>query len=222
MADPATGQRGRFVTFEGGEGAGKSTQIRRLAARLEMAGRRVRLTREPGGSEGAEEIRGLLVTGATGRWDAVTELLLLYAARRDHYFRLIEPALADGIWVLCDRFADSTMAYQGFGRGVDRETIRALHRLVLGEVTPDLTLLLDIAPERGLARAMNGEGAVDRGGETRFERMDLSFHEKLRRGFLAIAAEEPDRVAVIDADRDAEAVADDVAETVRRRLGAAV
>lgn len=218
MADrPA---RGRFITFEGGEGAGKSTQIRRLAASLEAAGFEVCLTREPGGSPGAEQIRELLVTGETGRWDAVTELLLLYAARRDHVQRLIEPALARGCWVLCDRFADSTMAYQGYGHGLELGKIRELHRIVLGEMKPDLTLVLDLPPEAGLARTRADGDAARRGGEDRFERMELAFHERMRDGFHAIAAAEPERVALVDAAQDPEAVRKAVADIVRDRLGA--
>ncbi|UUX52289.1 dTMP kinase [Nisaea acidiphila] len=210
--------RGRFITFEGGEGAGKSTQIRKLSASLEAAGIEVCLTREPGGSPGAEQIRELLVTGETGRWDAITELLLLYAARRDHVQRLIEPALARGCWVLCDRFADSTMAYQGYGHGLDLQKITDLHRIVLGELKPDLTLVLDLAPETGLARTRAGEEAARRGGEDRFERMELAFHERMREGFHAIASSEPDRVVLIDAGKPLEKVQDAVATAVRERL----
>ena len=163
VVDCAALERGRFITFEGGEGAGKSTQIRVLAAALERAGKTVCLTREPGGSGGAEQIRELLVTGDPDRWDAMTELLLLYAARKDHVRRLIEPALENGTWVLCDRFADSTMAYQGYGHGLDRSKIAALHKIVLGDLSPDLTIILDLDPEAGLARTRATDEAA-RGG----------------------------------------------------------
>lgn len=207
--------RGRFVTFEGGEGAGKSTQVRRLADALRAAGVPVRQTREPGGSPGAEEVRGLLVTGGTGRWDALTEALLHSAARRDHLVRTVLPALDAGEWVLSDRFADSTMAYQGYGHGLGREAPDALYALVAGPFRPDLTLVLDVPAEVGLARAAGRGGAEDR-----YERMDRAFHERLRHGFLDIARREPDRCAVIDAARDPDAVAADVLAAVRARLGA--
>ncbi|WP_420404980.1 dTMP kinase [Nisaea sp.] len=220
MADQPDRARGRFITFEGGEGAGKSTQIRLLAAALEASGREVCLTREPGGSPGAEQIRELLVTGETGRWDALTELLLLYAARRDHVKRLIEPALERGCWVLCDRFADSTMAYQGYGHGLELDRISDLHRIVLGDLKPDLTLVLDLPPETGLARTRTGGEAARRGGEDRFERMELAFHERMREGFRTIATAEPQRVVLVDAARDPSAVTAEVAALVRARLGA--
>src|SRR6266571_6683152 len=136
--------RGRFITIEGGEGAGKSTQVDLLMGALAGAGIAAERTREPGGSDGAEAIRGLLLDGATERWDAIGEALLLYAARRDHVLRLIQPALERGVWVVCDRFADSTLAYQGYGRGLPLADLLALHRLVLGDFTPDLTPILDL------------------------------------------------------------------------------
>jgi len=222
VADEPGRARGRFITFEGGEGAGKSTQIRLLAAALQAAGTEVCVTREPGGSPGAEQIRELLVTGETGRWDAMTELLLLYAARRDHVQRLIEPALARGCWVLCDRFADSTMAYQGYGHGLDLDRIAELHRLVLGDMKPDLTLVLDLAPEIGLARTRADGEAERRGSEDRFERMELAFHERMREGFHAIAAADPERVVLVDAARETNAVTEDIAQLVRARLGAGI
>jgi dTMP kinase len=151
-------------------------------------------TREPGGSSGAEAIRALLVTGDPGRWDAETEALLVYAARRDHVARTISPALARGAWVLCDRFADSTMAYQGYGHGLGRAFVEALHRLVLGDLKPDLTFVFDLPVAAGLARAGRRPGQ-----ETRFERMDAAFHERLRAGFQEIAAREPGRCVLIDA-----------------------
>lgn len=202
---------GRFVTFEGGEGAGKSTQIARLADVLEQAGQAVVQTREPGGSPSAEAVRTLLL-GHAQEWQPLGETLLHFAARAEHLAQTVRPALAAGKWVLCDRFTDSTRAYQGFGQGVEMETIAALERMVVGDTRPDLTLILDVPAETGLARA-NGRGAADR-----YEGMDLAFHERLRQGFLAIAEGEPERCAVIDADRDLDAVAQTVLDTVRRRL----
>lgn len=206
---------GRFITFEGGEGAGKSTQIRLLAQVLESRGLPVLITREPGGSPGAEAIRELLVTGETGRWDGMTEALLHYAARRDHLRCTILPALAAGTWVLCDRFNDSTLAYQGFGHGADRAALNALYRMVAGDLRPDLTFIFDLPVDQGLGRAAvrNGDG-----GEDRYERMDRNFHERLRQGFLSIAATEPDRCAVIDAAPGPEEVQAAVLAAVLGRL----
>lgn len=193
--------RGRFITFEGGEGTGKSTQLRRLAERLSAQGRTVVATREPGGSPGGEDIRALLVNGAADRWSPVTETLLMYAARRDHIERVIAPALARGDWVVCDRFADSTRAYQGAAGGADPALIAALETHVLGDTRPDLTLILDLPVETGLARAVSRAG-----GETRFESKGMAFHGRLREAFLAIAKAEPERCAVIDAAGDMAAV----------------
>lgn len=215
---------GRFITFEGGEGAGKSTQLRRLAQALEARGHSVVTTREPGGSPGAEDIRALLVTGATGRWDGLTEALLHYAARRDHLRCTILPALAAGQWVLCDRFNDSTIAYQGFGHGAERAGLDALYRMVAGDLRPDLTLILDLPVDVGLARAGNRNGSpngvVEDGPavEDRYERMGTDFHERLRQGFLAIAVVEPERCAVIDASAGLDEVEAAILATVRSRL----
>lgn len=205
--------RGRFITFEGGEGGGKSTQVRALAARLEDEGVEVVATREPGGSVGAESIRDLLVTGSADRWSPITETLLMYAARRDHIERVITPALARGAWVVCDRFADSTRAYQGAGGGADPALIAALESHVLGEVRPDLTLILDLPVAEGLRRAHKRSG-----DETRFESKGAAFHEKLRQGFLAIARAEPGRCVVIDAAQPVEAVAEAIWGAVSARL----
>ncbi|ALJ35334.1 dTMP kinase [Azospirillum brasilense] len=207
--------RGRFITLEGGEGAGKTTQIRLLADALIGWGKRVVLTREPGGSPGAEEIRGLLVSGETGRWGPVTEALLHTAARRDHLERTVWPALEAGHWVICDRFFDSTMAYQGYGLGLGRDLVAALQATALGDFRPDLTLILDLPVEDGLARA-----AARRGGEDRYERMDVAFHHRLRDGFLDIAAREPERCVVVDAGHPVETVEASILDTVTRRLGA--
>jgi dTMP kinase len=206
--------RGRFITVEGGEGAGKSTQVPLLVAALEGAGIAALATREPGGPPGAEAIRRLLLEGEGGRWDALGEALLLYAARRDHVTRLIEPALARGLWVACDRFADSTLAYQGYGRGLPLADIVALDRLALGSFAPDLTLILDLPVETGLARAAARPAAADR-----FERLDRAFHERLRRGFLEIAAAAPERCALVDAALDPSAVHCAILAAVAQRLG---
>jgi len=207
------GGRGRFITLEGGEGGGKSTQARRLAAWLETAVDEVVLTREPGGAPGAEQIRRLLVDGDVQRWDPVTEALLHSAARREHLVATVLPALERGAWVLSDRFADSTMAYQGYGHGVDREALADLYRICVGTLKPDLTLILDLPVEAGLARA-----AVRAGGEDRYERMDRDFHERLRQGFLEIARGEPERCVVIDAAQDEDSVHAAIVATLGKRL----
>lgn len=208
--------RGRFITLEGGEGAGKSTQQRRLAAWLRQGGLDVTETREPGGSPGAEEIRALLVTGAAGRWDAMTEALLHFAARRDHLLQTVEPALSRGSWVVSDRFADSTMAYQGYGHGLGRDAITTLYDLVVGTLSPDLTLVLDLPVAEGLGRA---KARAD--NEDRYERMDMAFHERLREGFHDIVARAPERCVLIDASADEEAVAAQIQAVLSERLGVA-
>lgn len=205
--------RGRFITFEGGEGVGKSTQIRRLVARLEAAGHEIVATREPGGSPGAEAIRDMVLRGAADRWSPVTETLLMYAARRDHIERVIRPALARGAWVVCDRFADSTTAYQGAAGGTDPGLIAAMERFVLEEVRPDLTLIFDLDPELGLARAADRAGA-----EMRFESKGAAFHARLRSAFLEIAAREPERCVVIDANGSIDQVETSVWEAVQERI----
>jgi len=204
--------RGRFVTLEGGEGAGKSTQARRLAAHLSDQGIPVLVTREPGGSAGAEKIRTLLLDG-TG-FDPVAEAMLLVAARREHVVATIRPALAAGMWVICDRFADSTRAYQCHGQGVPGEVYRKLADLALEGLAPDLTLILDIPPEAGMARAAARGVAADR-----YERLDAGFHARVRAGFLSIAAAEPARCAVVDAVRDAETVFAAIRAELASRLG---
>jgi dTMP kinase len=208
-----TSFRARFITFEGGEGTGKSTQAGLLAAALERAGIAVRATREPGGSVGAEAIRRLLIEGEGERWDAIGEALLLVAARRDHVARLIVPALAEGSWVVCDRFADSTTAYQGYGGGLPLNDLAWLNRFAVGEIKPDLTLILDVAVEMGLARA------AARAAADRFERLDREFHERLRRGYLAIAAAEGARCTVIDGSGDAQQVHRAVISAIEGRFG---
>lgn len=205
--------RGRFITFEGGEGAGKSTHVRLLAAELRDAGTTVLTTREPGGAPGAEAIRALLLSGELDGWDGMTEVLLHFAARREHLVTTIRPALARGDWVISDRFADSTRAYQGYGLGVDQHTIDKVYAIAVGDFTPDLTLILDLPAEDGLARARS-RGADD----DRYERMDLEFHRRLRDGFLDIARADPDRCVVIDARQDLDDVARNIMTVVRERL----
>ena len=205
--------RGRFITFEGGEGAGKSTQVRRLVARLADAGHEAVKTREPGGSPGAESIRDLVLRGAADRWSPVTETLLMYAARRDHIERVIRPALARGAWVVCDRFADSTRAYQGAAGGTAPGLIAALETYVLEDMKPDLTLVFDLPVEVGLARAHARAGA-----EMRFESKGAAFHERLREGFRAIAEAEPERCALIDASSGMDEVESQVWQAVTDRL----
>ncbi len=207
------GGKGRFITLEGGEGGGKSTQARLLTDFLSARVGEVVLTREPGGAPGAEQIRALLVDGDVQRWDATTEALLHFAARRDHLVNTVRPALERGAWVVSDRFADSTMAYQGYGHGLDRRAIAGLYRLCVGALKPDLTLILDLPVEEGLARAAGRQG-----GEDRYERMDADFHRRLRDGFLEIARREPERCAVVDASRDIVSVHAAIADTVRQRL----
>ncbi|HTC84668.1 MAG TPA: dTMP kinase [Rhizomicrobium sp.] len=204
---------GRFITLEGGEGTGKSTQIRRLAASLDAMGIRALATREPGGSQGAEEIRKLMVEGEPGRWDAITETLLAYAARADHVRCTIGPALVQGTWVISDRFSDSTFAYQGAGRGLDRETIRRIDSAVLDDFQPDLTLILDLDAKLGLQRALTRGNA-----ENRFEKFGADFHERLRQSFLDIARRNPDRCRVIDAGGTEDQVAEAIWAAISRRF----
>ncbi|MEO8558536.1 MAG: dTMP kinase [Rhodospirillales bacterium] len=205
---------GHFITIEGGEGAGKSTQLRLLADWLHQRGIAVTTTREPGGSLGAEAIRKLLVEGAIDRWDAMTEALLHFAARRDHLTKTVWPALQRGEWVISDRFADSTMAYQGYGHGLGRSAIERLYAVAVGDFKPDLTLILDIPVEFGLQRALARSGA-----ETRYEKMDVQFHHRLRHGFLEIAHGEPNRCKLIDAQGSLEQVQDKIREAISAILG---
>lgn len=193
-------QRGTFVTFEGIDGSGKSTQAKRLAAALQARGEDVVLTREPGGSEGAEEIRNLVLNGETDRWSAETEILLFTAARRDHLEKTIRPALARGATVICDRFADSTRVYQGATRGDLRNAVDQLHSLMIGQ-EPDVTFIIDMDPSIGLSRGLARVGA-----EQRFEDFGEAFQETIRHGFLSIARDNPDRCIVVDGNNTVEAV----------------
>ena len=208
---------GKFITLEGGEGAGKSTQTKLLAQALEGSGICVLLTREPGGTLAAEEIRNFLVNGPIDRWTPASEALLLFAARLEHMENTIRPALNSDRWVVCDRFADSTMAYQGYGHRLGVDWIANLHRLTLGDFFPDLTIILDIPPDAGLARAGQRSDSEDR-----YERMDPEFHQRLRDGFLEIARHESKRCAVVDATQDVNKVHDWIRTLIHRRLGVAV
>lgn len=198
-------QKGLFITFEGGEGTGKSTQIKLFADYLAREGISYLLTREPGGSEGAEEIRSLLLKGSVDKWDKMTEMLLFTAARRDHLVKKIWPAMDKGITVVSDRFADSTKAYQGCGYGSDEKTLQTvedLYHMIAGDFKPDLTFILDIDPKIGVMRSQKRVG----NDEQRFEDMDLSFHRNLREGFLQIAKSDPQRCIVVNADQTIENV----------------
>jgi dTMP kinase len=205
--------RGKFISFEGGEGAGKSTQAKLLRVSLESRGRRVLLTREPGGSPGAEEIRKLLVEGDRDRWTPLAETLLFLAARADHVARAIEPALNAGTWVISDRFADSTFVYQGIARGLGIQTVRRLQEAAIGDFAPDLTIILDLDPSIGLKRAGKRGGS-----ENRFEQFDSEFHAKLRGGFREIAASEARRCALIPAAGTSEDIAGEIWGVVEERL----
>lgn len=205
--------RGRFITFEGGEGAGKSTQIRRLARALRKRGLDVVCTREPGGSPSAEAIRKLLLSHRHA-WQPLSEALLHYAARCEHLSETIRPALAEGRWVLSDRFADSTRVYQGVAQGLDRDVIAALDAMVVADTQPDLTLVLDVPPEVGLGRIAGRTGGGDR-----YERMDADVHARLRQGYLEMARAAPERCVVIDAGRDGDSVHRDVVAAVAERMG---
>ena len=205
-----------FITFEGGEGTGKSTQARLLAAFLEKQGASCLLTREPGGSPGAEEIRNLVVKGTVGRWDVMTEALLMFAARRDHLVNTVWPALKEGKTVICDRFADSTMAYQGFGyadKGLGQAAVEQLYQIVVGSFKPDLTIILDMPVESGIERALKRDANANR-----YEKMGLDFHRNLRRAFLEIEKKEPGRCVVIDATGSIDEIHAKIVSVVQKRL----
>ena len=212
MDAPSVKNLGRFITIEGGEGAGKSTQIQVVKDYLLTRGNDVVATREPGGTSEGQEIRNLLVSGDKDKWSPLSETLLILADRAVHLERVIRPALAEGKYVVCDRFFDSTRAYQGVAGGLGLDVIHNLQQPVLSSTLPDVTLLLDIDPEKGLRRAQV------RGGELRFESKTLAYHRTLRNAFLDFAAQEPDRIFVIDADRDVEAVSADILAVLDERI----
>lgn len=205
---------GQFISFEGGEGSGKSTQLKLLNSAFENAGLPFISTREPGGAEGAERIRSLLVSGEVDAWDCLTETLLFNAARCDHINRVISPALATGKTVICDRFFDSTLVYQGIGKRLGESYIKSLHHMIFGNFMPNLTIMLDISPEKGLARASGRSG-----DENRFEKLDIEFHQKIRVGFLAIAKNEPERCVVLDATQEENILHQQIVETIRIKCG---
>lgn len=210
--------RGRLITFEGGEGVGKSTQVANVSKRLGNLGVGVRVTREPGGSPGAEIMRHVLLSGAAKPLGVHAEAILFAAARADHVSQTIEPALARGFWVLCDRFTDSTRVYQGVLGNVDSRLIRKLERITIGDLKPDLTIILDLPPEVGLARAAERSGAQ---APDRFEAESIEFHRKLREAYRDIAEREPDRCVLIDASASEQAVANVIWNLVNKRLSPA-
>lgn len=204
---------GKFISLEGGEGAGKTTQAKRLATALEAAGVETLMTREPGGTFGAEAIRDLVLQGIDDRWSGMTELLLMYAARVDHVEKLIKPALARGVWVISDRFSDSTLAYQGYARGVDHDRIMAVHNAVMHGFGPDMTILFDIDPVLSLKR-------VETRGEelSRFDKETLEFHKTIRAAFLDITEREPDRFATVDAAGTRDQIFADIISSMKARF----
>ena len=206
--------RGRFITIEGGEGAGKSTQVLRLVEALGARGIDVVPTREPGGAPGAEAIRALLLGDHGHDWEPATEALLHFAARREHLSKTVMPALERGDWVVSDRFADSTMAYQGYGLGLGFEMIEGLYASSIGDFRPDLTIVLDLPAEQGMARARARGDVLDR-----YETMDPEFHRRLRDGFLEIAERDADRCVVVDANVSIEDIATEILNAVESRLG---
>lgn len=212
--------RGLFITFEGGEGAGKSTQSRRLKSALEDMGRDVVLTREPGGTPEAEKIRDLLVQRDGGNWTPMAECLLFFAARQMHVETLIKPAIANGKIVICDRFTDSTIAYQGYGHGFDIPTIREVERLTLGGFKPDLTFILDLPVSEGLQRSLKQKviATGKENTEDRFEKLQFDFHEKLRQGFLDIASQDKARCVVVDASQSADEVYHSIWQSVCKKI----
>lgn len=203
----------RFITLEGGEGSGKSTQLKLLSDKFSSLGIDHIVTREPGGSAGADLIRALLVTGEVNRWDGTSEALLHFAARRDHVEKTIKPALDAGRWVLCDRFFDSTTAYQGYGHGLDLTILKDLQRISIGEFSPDLTLVIDLPVDIGLARARTRAGVEDR-----YEKMGSAFHTRMRDGFLQIAKAAPNRCVIIDGTGAIAQITHSIWQTVTSRF----
>lgn len=218
MRKAAARKTGRLITLEGGEGAGKSTQIKLLASKLKALHQDVLTTREPGGAPGAEAIRALLVERREQTWAPLTEAILHSAARAEHVAATVRPALDRGMWVISDRFSDSTLAYQGYGLGLAKTTIAALTKLATGGLKPNLTLILDIPVEQGLSRAGRRIEASSGPAEDRYERMGLAFHQRLRRGFRAIAKAEPKRCKIIDASGSVDDVAERIWAAVAKRF----
>ncbi len=212
-----------FITFEGGEGSGKTTQINRLSQTLSQLGKQVVTTREPGGTPEAEAIRDMIVQRDAGEWTPLAEVMLLFAARIMHVEKVIRPALGDDKIVICDRFTDSTMAYQGYGHGVDKQKIEDVNALTLNGFKPDLTIILDINPEEGLQRSdrrLAAEQFQVKQREDRYEQLDIEFHKRLRQGFLDIAEKDPERCHVIDANQDIDTISGQVADIVSKKIGA--
>jgi len=210
-----------FISFEGGEGGGKTTQINKLADFLTSQGHRVRTTREPGGTAEGDKIRDFIVQREGGNWSAMAEALLILAARAMHVERVIQPEIEDGKIVITDRFSDSTYAYQGYGRGLDLRVLESLHKDVIGDMNPDLTFILDVEPKEGLGRSERRLASEKLGvdqTEDRFERLEMDFHEKIRNGFLDIAKHDPERCVVIDATQSIEAIAKQIEEAVSQKL----
>lgn len=210
--------QGKFISFEGGEGSGKTTQCRMLQAYFRERGIDVVLTREPGGTQAADEIRTLLVSGPTDRWDPCAEVLLHFAARREHYIRKIKPALEHGQWVICDRFVDSTVAYQGWGHRLGTELIDKINGMVLEGLSPNLTFVLDVTVDEGLKRASNRDCVNDKEPQDRYERMQISFHERVRQGFLRIAENDPTRCQVVDASQSTQSIHSIIVALVDQRF----
>jgi len=221
MSNSNKDKTGFFISFEGGEGSGKTTQINRLAGYLTEKGARVKTTREPGGTPEAEKIREFLVQREGGDWSAMAECLLLFAAREMLCRQVIQPALAEGKILITDRFTDSTRAYQGYGHGMDLDKIEKLNDLVLDDIAPDLTIILDISAEEGLKRSsrrLAAEALKVKQNEDRYESLELDFHQRLRDGYLELAKNNPDRFVVIDATQSTEDIAEQITAIVGERL----
>lgn len=212
--------KGRFITFEGGEGTGKSTQLRLLADYLRTKGINAVATKEPGGTPTGQELRRILVTGDKDKFDATAEALLYFADRHIHMTQKVWPEMEQGAWVLSDRFADSTVAYQyyGYDKRVSKENLDCLYNIAVGDFKPDLTVILDIDPEIGLARSFKKADGMNV-KELRFEGRELAFHQRLRRGFLEIAEQEPQRCIVLDADKSIEALHEEIVKVITERFG---
>ena len=207
-------QSGMMIVFDGLDGAGKGTQIQQIYQRLKAIGKNVIVTREPGGSASAEEVRELLVKGEPGKWDAMTELLLMYASRRAHLRDTVFPALEKGQWVICDRFADASRCYQGIAGELGLERVECLHEMVVGDFQPDLSIIMDVSPEVSLSRALKRGGAEDR-----FEKKGHEFHGKVREGFQQIAARDPQHYVLINGDQPVEQVTNDICKALEEKLG---